>query len=266
MGIKTAEDNELEVVGVIPVGIPALDDLLCSVGGSSGLPRRRIVEITGDFSLGKTSLCVMAVKQAQEMGLKCLWVDAEYAWSNEWAKTLGLDLKKLDILHERIAETALDVIEEKVADGTYKCVVIDSIPALLPREDAEKTNDGKVMATQARMVSRFSRKIRGIAAENNVLILVINADSTNMATMKLECRGGQQLAKDKSIWLRLTNAQKPIKKGEDIIGKTVQVEIRKNKLKATERQKVNLELIFGQGFLTEKREVKRGRPSNKSTV
>lgn len=260
MSIKNAEDNELEVTDVIPFGIPSLDILLCT-REESGLPRRRIVEITGDFSLGKTSLCLLAVRQAQSLGLQCLWLDAEYAWDNAWAKNLGVDLKSLHLLHERVAETSLDTIESEVEKGKYQLVIIDSIKRLSPREEIEKSNDARLIGAQARLVTRFISKIGGLLSEQNCLLIVINDDFQDMTSMKLKSAGGRQLAKDKSIWLRLTNAQKPLKQSEKVIGKTVTVEIRKNKLKETEKQKVNIELLFGQGFLAEKREPsKRGRP------
>lgn len=258
--IKNAEDNELEVTDVIPFGIPALDNLLC-VRSEAGSPRRRILEVTGDFSLGKTSLCLLAVRQAQAMGLKCLWYDAEYAWDNLYAKALGVDLKDLHLLHERVAETGLDILEEMAEKGKYQLIVIDSIKRLVPQEQLEKSNSGKLIGAQARMVTGFISKIGGLLSEKNILLIVINDDFQDLTTMKLKSAGGRQLSKDKSIWLRLTNAQKPIKQGDKIIGKTVTVEIRKNKLKETEKEKVNLELLFGQGFLAEKREPrKRGRP------
>lgn len=262
MSIKTAEDNELEVTDIIPLGIPTLDSLLCTRSGVSGLPRRRIVEITADFSLGKTSLCLLAVKSAQAQGLKCLWYDSEYAWDNAWAQTIGIDLKKCDLLHERTAEMGLDIIEEQVEKGKYQLVVIDSIKRLIPREELEKTNDARLIGAQSRLITRFISKIGGLLSEKNVLLLVINDDFQDLSTMKLKCAGGRQLAKDKSIWIRLTNAQKPIKRGDEIIGKTIKAEIRKNKLLPTERATTDLEILFGQGFLAEKREpAKRGRPA-----
>jgi len=262
MSITPAEENELEVTDIIPFGIPALDSLLCVREGVAGLPRRRVVEVTGDFSLGKTSLCLLAVKSAQELGLPCLWVDAEYAWDNLWAKQLGVDLKKLHILHERVAETALDEVEDSLENGKYKLIVIDSIKRLVPREVIEKDNSGRVMGAQARLVTGFINKVGGLLSEKNALLMVINDDFQDMTSMKLMCAGGRQLAKDKSIWIRLTNAQKPIKSGENMVGKTVKAEIRKNKLQATERAFVLIELMFGRGFLTEPRPAaKRGRPA-----
>ncbi len=261
--IKPAEENLLEVSDVIPFGIPELDGLLCIRNGIAGLPRRRIVEATGDFSLGKTSLCLLASKQAQRLGLGVLWLDAEYAWDNAWAKNIGVDTTKLHLLHERVAEEALNQAEEAMESGKYQLVIIDSIKRLVPREVLEKDNSGAVIGAQARLVTRFISKIGGLLSEKNICLLVINDDFPNLTTMKLMCAGGRQLAKDKSIWIRLTNAQKPIKRG-DTLGKTIKAEIRKNKLLPTEKHFTELQLINGSGFVNEDvalpKKKKAGRP------
>ena len=270
MSIKPAEENELEVTDVIPFGIGGLDNLLCIRNGVAGLPRRRIVEVTGDFSLGKTTLCLLAVKQAQRLGLKCLWVDSEYAWDNAWAQNIGVDLKSVHLLHERIAEEALNEAEEAMEKGGYKLIIIDSIKRLVPREVLEKDNSGAVIGAQARLVTRFISKIGGLISEKNICVLVINDDFPNLTTMKLMCAGGRQLAKDKSIWIRLLNAQKPIKRGEELLGKTVKAEIRKNKLLPVERATTELQLLSGKGFVSEDVVLpppkKRGRQPNPSKI
>src|SRR5947199_1991666 len=62
-------------VAVIPTGSFSLDLAL----GVGGLPRGRVVEIFGPESSGKTTLALNVVAQAQKLGGKAAFIDAEHA-------------------------------------------------------------------------------------------------------------------------------------------------------------------------------------------
>ena len=72
-------DENIESVEVIPTGSISLNVAL----GVGGYPRGRIIEIYGPESSGKTTLAIHAVAEAQKMGLKALYVDAENAFDKD---------------------------------------------------------------------------------------------------------------------------------------------------------------------------------------
>jgi len=104
--------SEAEGYEVISTGLAQVDRIL---GG--GIPTKRITEISGPWSVGKTSLALSLVAQAQSEGRECIWVDAEWAWDSEYAKKLGVDTDELGLLQTRAAEDSLDELLEYVEKG-----------------------------------------------------------------------------------------------------------------------------------------------------
>src|SRR4030042_5609122 len=73
--MKLGELSEKQEVDVIPTGSPALDLAL----GVGGVPRGRVIEIFGAESSGKTTLALHIIAQAQKLGGKAVYIDAEHA-------------------------------------------------------------------------------------------------------------------------------------------------------------------------------------------
>lgn len=214
-----------------------------------GVPRKKITEISGVFSVGKSTLSLQIIAQAQKQGLKCLLADTEYSFSNDYAEGLGVDTDRLDILTERFAEAVLDGIEEWAEANKHSLILVDSIGGLLPRAEAEKGAEGKVIGGQAKLIATFCRKIVPVLVLNDIALVVLNhqfADIMNHG--KLKTSGGAKLEYSKSIWLMLYAASKKVMKGEQQVGLIITAEIRKNKLAATQKQKTELTMIFGEGF------------------
>lgn len=227
----------------ISTGFSKLNTIL---GG--GVPTRKILEVSGQFSVGKTTLALSMVAQAQKEKYKCLWVDSEFSFDDEYATTLGVNCGKLELLQERFAEDALDAIEAWAEKNKNGLVVLDSVGALLPRQEAEKNAGEKVIGGQAKLIATFCRKIVPLLAINNVALVILNHQFTDLMSGKLKTSGGAKLEYSKSVWLMLRKASKRIMQGENQVGEIIEAEIRKNKLAGTSKQKVELQLFYGKGF------------------
>lgn len=243
MTIQTAAENDYSSISWIPTGFANLDKIM---GG--GIPLRRITELSGSWGLGKTTLALTIVAQAQKQGYKTLWVDQEWAWEPLYGEKLGVDLKKLFLLQERFAEVALDSVEEWAESNKKALIVIDAIGALLPRAEAEKDNSSKTIGGQAGLVARFSRKIVPILAINNIALLVLNHEYIDIMSSRIMTSGGAKLAYSKSIGLRLKKGNKRIMSGENKVGEVVIAEVRKNKLNASTGMETELQMVYGSGF------------------
>lgn len=239
-----ASENPYREVTWLPTGYSNLDKIL---GG--GIPLRRITEISGRYGLGKTTLALSMVASAQGRGLPTLWVDTEFAFDEKYAVELGVDLTLLDFVNEHLAEDNLNGTEEWVSSNRNALVVLDSIGGLLPRVEAEKDSDSKVIGAQAKLVSTFCRKIVPLLAMNNVGLVVCNHEFADLMSGRLMTSGGAKLGYHKSIWLRLTPANKRVTQGERQIGEVVEAEVRKNKLANTMKQSCELTMIYGNGFM-----------------
>ena len=224
---------------------------LDSLTGIGGIPLRRITEISGYYSLGKTTLALQIVRQAQLQDIPCTWVDTEWSWDERYASQLGVDIDSMDLIQEAVAEDALDAAESALSAKKTQLVVLDSVGGLLPRQEAEKNADGKMIGGQAKMVATFCRKAVPMLAMNNIALIVLNHEFTDIMSGALKTSGGMKLEYHKSLWIRLKKANKRVMQGDKQVGQIINAQIRKNKLAATMMQETELTMIFGQGFSQE---------------
>jgi recombination protein RecA len=236
--------DSIEGTEVIPTGL-----FLDKLTGLGGIPKGVITEIFGDESIGKSSVCLQLVANAQKQGLRCLWADVEWSFETLYATSLGVDNKKLGLIRERFAEDTLDAIEAAVESGDWDLVILDSVGGILPRAEAEKDAGGKTIGSQAGLMSKFCRKIVPLLRIKNVALVVINHSFVDIMSGKIMTSGGKKLSYHKSISIRFK--QKfgvTIKQGDRKVGKVVVGEVRKNKLAPTEGLELDGQLIFGVGF------------------
>lgn len=248
MAIQSASKSPFATVEAIPTGLPALDKIL----GIGGVPKRRITEISGPWSAGKTTLALMTVANAQREGIKCVWADIEWSFDLRYAQHLGVDLDELGMIQEEFAEAALEELVDFAAKEEGCLFVIDAVGALQPRVDAEKEMGGKTIGAQANIVSKFCRKIVPILAMRNHALIVLNHEFLDIMNHgKVKTSGGAKLEYHKSIWVKLWKTSKFLTQGENKIGEVIGAEIRKNKLAATVKQQCELHMLFGHGFSVE---------------
>lgn len=227
----------------IPTGFANLNSIL---GG--GIPTRKITEFSGQYSVGKSTLALQIVAEAQKEGFKVLWADPEVSWGADYAEGLGVKVSQINLLYAEHAEGYLDEIQEWAEKNKNSLIVIDSIGGLLPRSELEKDASGKVIGGQAKLIATFCRKMVPIIAVNNIALLVLNHNFTDLMTGKIKTSGGEKLSYAKSIWLMLRKANKRVMQGENQVGDIIECEVRKQKLAPTLKQKCELTMLYGQGF------------------
>lgn len=238
-----ASKSKSEVKTWIPTGFSALDKVL---GG--GVPVGKITEASGKFSVGKSTLALSVVSKAQNMKLKTCYVDTEMSFSVPYAESLGVDCDDLDIIQERLGEDVLNATEDWITEHKNGLVVFDSVGSLLPRADAEKRSGEVVIGAQARLIAPFLKKINTLCVDNQVAFFVCNHEGTNIMTGAITTPGGRAIEHFTDIWLRLKKGNKTLKKGDETVGKAINVLVWKNKLAPTEGREIELQLVFGEGF------------------
>lgn len=255
-----------ESFDVIPTPFKEVNDVL---GG--GLATRKITEIAGSWSVGKSTFAYQLIANAQKQGRPCLLLDAERALTKEYGQSLGIDLEKLDYLRAKTAEEYLDYCIEwmETKKNSSGLVVMDAIGALLPKEEQEKTSESRSIGLQARIIGSFCRKIVPILDDNDISLLILNHTFIPMGQMGVASSGGKKLEYARSVWLILSVAYgKPVKRSADGLKTLIpmQLEIKKNKLVANVGTKIQLELVQGAGFVGEfvkpPKKKPRGRPKS----
>ncbi len=241
-------DTELKV---IKTPFPELND---AMGG--GIARGKITEIAGSWSVGKSTIAYQIIAAAQTQNVPCLLIDAERAFTKQYGEALGVDNSKLDICRAKNAEEYLDAVidwcETKKNRGGL--VIIDAIGSLLPREEQEKTSEGRSVGLQARILGSFSRKIVPILDDNEIALLALNHTFVPLGQMGIASSGGMKWAYVRSVWIILSGAYgKPVKRSADGLKTLIpmQIEIKKNKLKSNQGTKLQIDLVQGSGFVGE---------------
>lgn len=222
---------------------------LDTMTGIGGLPRGRLVEFWGDQDTGKSSACIQTIVAAQKEGLRCLWVDVEWTFSGEYATKLGVDMNKLDVLREKIAEDIIDQTEKAMEEGDYDVIVFDSIGDLSSRAQKEKQAGEKTIGVQASLMTRFAVNIAPLAVMNKILFIGVNHSRTDIMSGKLFQMGGKKWSEKKKLSIRFReNTNKQVKRGEIIIGKVMIAKVTKNHVGDTYGLEQDAVLLNGEGF------------------
>lgn len=167
MPLKNAEKVKVDV---IPTGSLSLD----IATGIGGIPKGRIIEIFGPESSGKTTLALHVIASAQRMGGVAVFIDAEHALDPKYAEKIGVNTESLYISQPDYGEQALEIVESLVASNAVDVIVVDSVAALVPKDELEGEMGEAHVGKQARLMSQALRKLKGMAHKANTAIIFIN--------------------------------------------------------------------------------------------
>ena len=142
-------------IAVIPTGALSLDLAL----GVGGLPRGRVVELYGPESGGKTTLCLSVIANAQRAGGLAAMIDVEHALDPAYARRIGVNLDELLVSQPDGGEEALTIAETLIRSNAVDVLVIDSVAALVPRQELEGQMGDATVGAQARLMSQALRKL-----------------------------------------------------------------------------------------------------------
>jgi recombination protein RecA len=220
-------DRTLAISG-IPTGSLSLDIAL----GGMGIPRGRIIEIFGPESSGKTTLALHVIAQAQKLGGVAAIIDAEHAFDPTWGKKLGVQLDTLLVSQPNSGEEAMQITEMLVKSNAVDVIVVDSVAALVPRQELEGEIGDTHVGLQARLMSQSMRKLTGAIAKSRTAVIFINQirDKIGVSYGSPETTPGGRALKFYSSCRIDVRRINQLKEGEDVIGQRVRAKVVKNKV------------------------------------
>jgi recombination protein RecA len=252
--IVLGSDIKDDVMGRMTTGSLALDMVL---GG--GFPVNQWHEIVGEASNGKTAVALktVAANQVRDPEFTTVWVAAE-AWVPSYAEMCGVDVSRVYVVATNIMEEAYEAVLELVETKAVDCVVIDSLPALVPTTEDEKNMDEATVGRGALLTGKFFRKMghaarRSLVEDERPFIgLIINQYRMKIGVMYGDPRttpGGEaknyafftRIEVKRDEWIESGTGQEKHK-----VGQTIKIRTLKNK-SAPPAQVAYVDFYFDEG-------------------
>ena len=238
-----------------------IEDLDAIIGG--GMPEGRVVEIFGPESSGKTTLLYHLC------GLHNIALDIpiEGTFDAERAKVFGNRPKQLLIYRAKYGEDAFNKTI-KFSKAGIPLIGIDSVPSMVPKEDAEKVlksaeNDSieeQRIGGTARLMNKYLPTIEEIIEVTGTTLIFVNQVRDKMNAMmfgeKTDTPGGRKLKHACSLriqvarraWIEIPNKDPRNSAASEKIGLIMKCKVVKSKV-SNPMGECEIPLFFDRGFV-----------------
>ena len=168
--IALGSDEARLKIDRIPTGIFPLD-----FQTRGGIPAEQVTILRGGEGGSKTTTAQIIVARYLDLcadcivGCKCkkgakkqrsvFWLNAEDKYPQETQDALGYDRDRIMIAGPETAEESIDMINDALYDPAVGLVVIDSVAALCPKIEIEKSAEEQTVGVVAREINRMWRTI-----------------------------------------------------------------------------------------------------------
>ena len=205
-------------------------DLALGVGG---LPRGRTVEIFGPESSGKTTFCLSVIAEAQRNGGLAAFIDVEHALDPKYAKVVGVQLDDLLVSQPDSGEDALNITETLIRSNAIDVIVIDSVAALISKQELDGQMGDATVGSQARLMSQAMRRLTAVISKTKCICIFTNQIREKIGVMfgnPETTPGGRALKFFSSIRIDIRRKDQIKTPEGKVVGNRTKIKIVKNKV------------------------------------
>lgn len=239
-----------------------IEDLDAIIGG--GMPEGRVVEIFGPESSGKTTLLYQLLGRHP----LCLDIPVEGTFDADRAAVFGNKPKQLLVYRAKWGEDAMNKAL-KFSRAGIPLIGIDSVPSLVPKEDAEKVfksadrdsiEEQRIGGT-ARLLNKYLPVIEEVIEDTGTTLVFINQVRDKMNAMmfgeKTDTPGGRKLKHSCSLriqvarraWIEIPNKNPRNSAANEKVGLVLKCKVVKSKV-CNPMGECEVPLFFDRGFVS----------------